>query len=138
MREHSVICKNNILTWEGKKIRLETSGPDVKLSWEYFQTVTLPNRVVKAGTKNEFRKMEPGEVAEGAEAYGVFDTPLNELGGERVGGANATSIDEQINYINSPPPLPPSPRLWNRSPALLQDAALLGLPLHDPRLRRSL
>ncbi|GMH93040.1 hypothetical protein TrVE_jg7780 [Triparma verrucosa] len=74
----------HVMSLELKK-RLETAGPDVKLSWKYFQGVTLPNRVVKAGTKNEFRKLEPGEVAEGSEPYGVFDTPLNELGDFGIG-----------------------------------------------------
>ena len=67
------------------KNRFVESGPDIKLSWKYFETVTLPNRVLKPGSKDDFRKLEPGEIVGHSEPYGVWDTPVKEIGDFGIG-----------------------------------------------------
>jgi len=67
------------------KNRFVDAGPDIKLAWKYFYSTTLPNRVLKPGTKDDFRKLEPGESVENSEPYGVWDTPVREIGDFGIG-----------------------------------------------------
>jgi hypothetical protein len=54
--------------------------PDMKAAWEFYETYTLPRRILKEGTTDDYRKLEPGEVAEGSGLYGVWETPVDEIG----------------------------------------------------------
>ncbi|GMH48808.1 hypothetical protein TL16_g00380 [Triparma laevis f. inornata] len=54
--------------------------PDMKAAWEFYETYTLPRRILKEGTTDDYRKLEPGEIAEGSGLYGVWETPVDEIG----------------------------------------------------------
>ena len=41
-------------------------------AWHFFKHHTLPRRVLKEGATDDFRKLEPGEDAEGSTLYGVW------------------------------------------------------------------
>ena len=58
------------------RIGSHTKG-DIKEAWNYQRDVSLPRKIVKEGTVDDFRKVEPGEA--GGTLYPVFGTPLKEV-----------------------------------------------------------
>jgi hypothetical protein len=69
--------------------RYDDAEPDPEVSWKYHQETTMPLCVIKPpepGQKRaEYRKLESGELAEGATHYSVWHTPVNEIGDFGIG-----------------------------------------------------
>jgi hypothetical protein len=48
-------------------------------SMKFYNEITRPRRVVKFGTDDDYRKLEPGEFEEGSANYSTWETKVDEL-----------------------------------------------------------
>jgi hypothetical protein len=66
---------------EGESERSLSSAPSLKHAWAYFEHITLPRRLVHAGTdtSKKFDRADPGESEEETALYHPWGLPFSEL-----------------------------------------------------------